>query len=96
VEAGIRPESLPQIAAAFAASVISLAFFVATERKMASPLLDLRLLRDKVLLPSYVILMASGITMYLAYPSIVQLVRSPLPLGFGGMLWVQQMSRCRL
>jgi MFS family permease len=84
VEAGIRPESLPQIATAFAASVISLAFFVAIERKMASPLLDLRLLKDKVLLPSYVILMASGITMYLAYPSIVQLVRSPVPLGFGG------------
>jgi MFS family permease len=28
--------------------------------------------------------MAVGITMFMAYPSIVQLVRSPVPLGFGG------------
>jgi MFS family permease len=48
------------------------------------PLLDLRLLRDKILLPSYIILMVTGATMFMAYPSIVQLVRSPAPLGFGG------------
>ena len=30
------------------------------------------------------VLMSTGITMFLAYPSIVQLVRSPVPLGFGG------------
>jgi MFS family permease len=47
-------------------------------------LVDLRLLKDKVLLPSYIILMASGITMFMAYPAIVQLVRSPEPFGFGG------------
>jgi MFS family permease len=28
--------------------------------------------------------MATGITMFMAYPAIVQLVRSPVPLGFGG------------
>jgi MFS family permease len=28
--------------------------------------------------------MAVGITMFMVYPSIVQLVRSPVPLGFGG------------
>jgi MFS family permease len=28
--------------------------------------------------------MATGITMFIAYPAIVQLVRSPIPLGFGG------------
>lgn len=84
VESGISPENLPQIAAAFVVSVVSLSAFVAIEKKVMSPLLDLRLLRDKVLLPSYIILMASGITMFMAYPSIVQLVRSPAPLGFGG------------
>lgn len=84
VETGINQSSLPQITAAFAASVVSLSAFVAIEKKVLSPLLDLRLLKDKVLLPSYIILMASGITMFMAYPSIVQLVRSPVPLGFGG------------
>jgi fucose permease len=42
------------------------------------------MLGEKTLLPSYLILMAIGITMFMAYPSIVQLVRSSVPLGFGG------------
>jgi MFS family permease len=84
VETGITPENLPQIVAAFVASAISLAVFVALERRIVSPLLDLRLLKDKTLLPSYIILMVSGVMMFMAYPSIVQLVRSPAPLGFGG------------
>lgn len=70
--------------AAFVASIISLSAFVMIERRTNSPLLDFRLLREKTLLPSYLILMAIGITMFMAYPSIVQLVRSPVPLGFGG------------
>jgi MFS family permease len=84
VENGVSPENLPQIAACFAASAVSLSVFVVIERRVISPLLDLRLLKDKFLLPSYLVLMATGITMFLAYPSIVQLVRSPIPLGFGG------------
>jgi MFS family permease len=84
VETGINSETLPQIGAAFVVSVISLAIFVIIERRIAIPLVDLRLLKDKILLPSYIILMATGITMFIAYPAIVQLVRSPIPLGFGG------------
>jgi MFS family permease len=84
VETGINTETLPQIGVAFVASVISLAVFVIIERRIALPLVDLRLLNDKTLLPSYIILMATGITMFMAYPAIVQLVRSPVPLGFGG------------
>ena len=84
VETGINSETLPQIEAAFVVSVISLAIFVIIERRIATPLVDLRLLKDKILLPSYIILMATGITMFIAYPAIVQLVRSPIPLGFGG------------
>lgn len=84
VQIGVISEHMPQIAAAFAVSLISLSVFVIIEKRVASPLLDLRLLKDKILLPSYMILMATGITMFLAYPAIVQLVRSPVPLGFGG------------
>jgi MFS family permease len=84
VETGINSETLPQIGAAFTASVISLAIFVIIERRVTTPLVDLRMLKDKTLLPSYVILIATGITMFMAYPAIVQLVRSPMPLGFGG------------
>jgi MFS family permease len=84
VQTGTNPENLPHIAAAFVASVISLTIFVFIERRIAFPLVDLRLLKDKILQPSYMILMATGITMFMTYPAIVQLVRSPMPLGFGG------------
>jgi MFS family permease len=84
VQTGINSETLPQIGVSFVVSVISLAVFVIIERRIASPLVDLRLLKDKTLLPSYIVLMVTGITMFMAYPAIVQLVRSPMPLGFGG------------
>jgi len=84
VQSGVNARNLPQIEVAFAVSVVSLVIFVIVERRIKSPLVDLRLLRDKILLPSYVILMATGIMMFMTYPAIVQLVRSPMPLGFGG------------
>jgi MFS family permease len=84
VQTGGIAGNLKGIAAAFVVSIISLSVFVIIERRTNSPLLDFRLLRDKTLLPSYLILVAIGITMFMAYPSIVQLVRSPVPLGFGG------------
>jgi MFS family permease len=84
VETGVNAGNLALIAGSFAASAASLALFVVIEKRTASPLLDLRLLRHKILMPSYLILMATGITMFLVYPSVVQLVRSPPPFGFGG------------
>jgi MFS family permease len=84
IQIGVTSENLPQIATAFAASAISLAVFVIIERRFVPPFLDLRLLRHKILLPSYMLLIATGITMFMIYPTIVQLVRSPVPLGFGG------------
>ena len=81
---GVRSDSLLQIATAFVISAISLAVFVIFERRIEVPFLNLKLLRHKILLPSYIILIATGITMFMIYPTIVQLVRSPMPLGFGG------------
>jgi MFS family permease len=84
IQIGISSENLPQIATAFAASAISLAVFVVLERKIEPPFVDLRLLRHMILLPSYILLISTGIAMFMIYPTIVQLVRSPVPLGFGG------------
>jgi MFS family permease len=84
IETGINSKNLPQIEAAFIISAVSLAIFVIIEKRVASPLVDLRLLKDRILLPSYMILMATGISMFMQYPAIVQLVRSPVPMGFGG------------
>ena len=83
-QTGVSSENLPQIAAAFVASAISLSVFVLVERRIVPPFLDLRLLRHKILLPSYILGIATGITIFMIYPTIVQLVRSPIPLGFGG------------
>jgi MFS family permease len=84
IQTGVSSENLLQIVAAFVASAISLSIFVIIERRIVPPFLDLRLLRHKILLPSYILLIATGITMFMIYPTIVQLVRSPIPLGFGG------------
>ena len=84
VQSGINSKALPQIGIAFIASAISLAIFVLIERRVPSPLVDMRLLKDNTLMPSYIIAIATGITMFMAYPAIIQLVRNPVPLGFGG------------
>jgi len=84
IQTGVSSENLLQIVAAFVASAISLSIFVILERRIVQPFLDLRLLRHKILLPSYILLVATGVTMFMIYPTVVQLVRSPIPLGFGG------------
>ena len=84
IQIGVSSENLPQIVTTFIASAISLTVFVHLERRIVPPFLDLRLLRHKILLPSYILLIATGITMFMIYPSVVPLVRSPVPLGFGG------------
>ena len=84
VQSGINSTTLPKIGISFVVSGISLAIFVLIERKIESPLVEMRLLKDKTLLPSYIIAIATGIILFMAYPAIVQLVRNPVPLGFGG------------
>jgi MFS family permease len=86
IQIGTSSDNLPQIAVAFVTSAISLYIFVFIERRHRNvpPFFDLRLLRHKILLPSYILLITIGITMYILHPSIVQLVRSPAPFGFRG------------
>jgi MFS family permease len=84
IQIGVSSESLPLIVGAFITSAISLSVFVFIEKQVIPPFFDLRLLRHKILLPAFMLLIATGITMFMIYPTIVQLVRSPEPLGFGG------------
>ena len=67
------------------AAIISLLFFVKAEKKSALPLIDLKLLANKILLPANIINMVVGITaLMVVYQTIPILVRSPQPLGFSG------------
>ena len=84
IQIGVDSQNLPFIVTAFVSSAISLAIFVFIERRESNPFFDLRLLRNRMLLPSYLLLIVTGIAMFMIYPTIVQMVRSPLPLGFGG------------
>ena len=82
--ASASENSIQIIGSFFALSAVSLAVFVFTEKRVDAPLVDLKLLKHRVLLPTYLIMIVVGTTMFLAYPTIVQLVRSPPPSGFGG------------
>ena len=68
-----------------AAAIISLTFFIMVERRTDSPLIDFQLLINRILLPANIINMIVGITaLMVVYQTIPILIRSPIPLGFGG------------
>ncbi|MBI3639507.1 MAG: MFS transporter [Thaumarchaeota archaeon] len=68
----------------FAGSAISLIIFVSLEKRISQPLIDLKVLSDKVLLPSNIIMIIVGVSTFMVYQTIPILIRSPKPLGFGG------------
>jgi MFS family permease len=68
-----------------ATTIIALFFFIIVERKADSPLIDFKLLINKILLPANIINMIVGITaLMVVYQTVPILIRSPQPLGFGG------------
>lgn len=68
----------------FAGALVSMISFVVIEKKVSHPLMDLKLLANKVLLPSNIIIMTVGMSTFMVYQTIPILIRSPQPLGFGG------------
>jgi MFS family permease len=66
-------------------SVFSLLVFVIIEKRTPFPLIDFKLLANKVITSANIINMTVGITaLMVVYQSIPILVRSPFPVGFGG------------
>jgi MFS family permease len=65
-------------------SVLSLFIFIFLQRRTPNPLIDLNLLKDKVILPTNILLMIIGISMFMIYQTISILIRNPHPSGFGG------------
>jgi len=68
----------------FLISGISLLVFIKIEKKSPSPLIDFRLLTNKVLLFGILILLTVGLCTFMVYQTIPILIQSPQPLGFGG------------
>jgi MFS family permease len=73
-----------QVTGLFSVAAVSLAVFIVIEKKVSSPLLDLKLMTHKMILPATIILMIVFLCMFMVYQTIPILVRSPQPLGFGG------------
>jgi MFS family permease len=73
-----------QVAGLFSVAAVSLAVFIVIEKKVSSPLVDLKLMTHKMILPATIILMIVFLCMFMVYQTIPILVRSPQPLGFGG------------
>lgn len=63
--------------------VISLVTFVFIERRERYPLVDFKLMLNRVILPANLIIMLVGFSMFLVFQTIPILVRNPEPLGFG-------------
>jgi MFS family permease len=68
----------------FSISILSLVVFIALEKKARMPLLDLKLMTNKLFLSPVIILMLVSMSIFMVYQTIPVMVRSPPPLGFGG------------
>jgi MFS family permease len=64
-------------------AAISFGLFLLIERREKYPLIDLRLLGNKVILPSILIILIVGLSNFMVFQTIPILVRNPEPLGFG-------------
>lgn len=72
-----------------AVGVISLILFFIIEKRRAttstsSPLVDLKLIGNKTILPVLVMFLVLGFTMFMVYQTVPILARAPIPLGLGG------------
>ena len=63
--------------------VVSSVVFVMVERRAKNPLVDFRLLFDKVVLPANLMILIVGLSMFMVFETVPILVRNPIPLGFG-------------
>lgn len=63
---------------------ISIVLFIIAERRSNSPLVSLRLMSNRMILSANVILVIAFLSMFTVFQTIPVLVRSPVPVGFGG------------
>jgi MFS family permease len=61
--------------------IISLILFIAIEKRTKSPLIDFKLLSNKIILPANILLLISFLAMFTVYQTIPILVTSPAPVG---------------
>jgi MFS family permease len=66
-------------------SIVSLVLFITVEKKAPFPLIDFKLLKNRIIISANIINMTVGLTaLMVVYQSLPILIRSPPPSGFGG------------
>jgi MFS family permease len=68
----------------FSLSIALFPIFIAIEKRSKSPLINLQLLKDTILLPTNILILTIGISIFIIYQSLPILIQSPIPVGFGG------------
>jgi len=63
--------------------LVYLILFGVIEKRSSSPLVSAKILANKIILPSNIMIMIVGMSMFMVFQTIPVLVRSPSPLGFG-------------
>jgi MFS family permease len=66
-----------------ALGIATFALFVIIERREKHPLVDFKVILHKVILPSNLIILVVGFSMFTVFQTIPILVRNPQPFGFG-------------
>jgi MFS family permease len=85
LEKPITFSNLIQIILFSIGSVVSLVLFVRIEQKTNFPLIDFKILKNKIILYANIINMTVGLTaLMVVYQTLPILIRSPPPAGFGG------------
>ena len=84
INGGDTTSGVYQVAGLFAASAVSLATFIAIEKRVHSPLLDFKIMTSKSFLLPTIILMLAFMSIFMVYLTVPVMVRSPEPFGFGG------------
>jgi len=81
---GPNNNHMVMILALFMVSISLLPLFIFTQKRAQSPIMDLNLLKDTILLPTNILIMSIGVAFFIIYQSLPILIQSPTPLGFGG------------
>ena len=75
--------SVIQVDSFVATGLVSLILFILIERRSAHPLVDFKLLLHKSILPSNLIILIVGFTLFMIFQTVSIELRNPSPLGFG-------------
>ncbi|MEO9307528.1 MAG: MFS transporter [Nitrososphaera sp.] len=63
--------------------IVYMVLFIMIERRSSAPLVNLKILANKIILPANIMVMIVGLSMFMVFQTIPVLIRSPTPLGFG-------------